>query len=73
MTDERDGSEDPGPISDVEVDPEVPADEDVIEISDAAGPDGVSSAAGSDGQAVRGDGPGSAGGAAQRTVVEPPD
>ena len=35
MTDERSGSEDPGPIRDV--DAEVPVDEDVIDISDDAG------------------------------------
>jgi hypothetical protein len=35
MTDERSGSEDPGPIRDVDV----PVDEDVIDISDDSGPE----------------------------------
>jgi len=37
MTDERRGSEDPGPIRDV--DAEIPVDEDVIDISDDSGPE----------------------------------
>ncbi|HEY0374589.1 MAG TPA: hypothetical protein VGC94_07320 [Amnibacterium sp.] len=65
MTDERTGSEDPGPISDVDVDPEVPVDEDVIDISDDSGPELTTNVDDVD--------PGSAGGAAQYTGVEPPD
>ena len=63
MTDERTGSEDPGPISDVDAD--VPVDEDVIDISDNAGPELTTNVDDVD--------PGSAGGAAQYTGVEPPD
>jgi hypothetical protein len=79
MSDERSGSEDPGPISDVEV----PVDEDVIDISDGSGPElttnvddsapsAGSSAPRSDAEAVRGEDTGSSGG--QRNAgVEPPD
>jgi hypothetical protein len=65
MTDERTGSEDPGPISDVDVDPDVPVDEDVIDISDNSGPELTTNVDDVD--------PGSAGGAAKYTGVEPPD
>jgi hypothetical protein len=63
MTDERTGPEDPGPIRNVDVD--VPADEDVIEISDNSGPELTTNVDDVD--------PGSAGGAAQHTGAEPPD
>ncbi|MCU1472318.1 hypothetical protein [Amnibacterium sp.] len=62
MTDERTGSEDPGPITDVDVDPDVPVDEDVIDISDNSGPELTTNVD---------DVP--AGGAARVTGVEPPD
>ena len=63
MTDERSGSEDPGPIRDV--DAGVPVDEDVIDISDNAGPELTTNVDDVD--------PGSAGGAATYTGAEPPD
>ena len=63
MTDERSGSEDPGPIRGVDAD--VPVDEDVIDISDNSGPELTTNVDDVD--------PGSAGGAARYTGAESPD
>ena len=62
MTDERSGSEDPGPLTGV--DAEVPIEEDVIDLSDDAGPELTPDVADVD--------PGSAGGP-RAAGVEPPD
>jgi hypothetical protein len=63
MIDERRGSEDPVSTSDEEQDR--PVDEDVIDISDNSGPELTTNVDDVD--------PGSAGGAAKYTGVEPPD
>lgn len=39
MSDERLGPEDPGPLEGFDADPDVPVDEDVIDISDNEGPE----------------------------------
>jgi hypothetical protein len=64
MTDERLGPEDPGPLQNVDAEPDVPVDEDVIDISRNEGPELTTDVDDVD--------PGSSGG--QRNAgVEPPD
>jgi hypothetical protein len=64
MSDERRDPEDPGPISDVDVEPVAPVDEDVVAISRTKRPELTTDVADVD--------PGSSGGR-RNAGVEPPD
>jgi hypothetical protein len=64
MTDQRRDPEDPGAISDVDVEPDAPVDEDVVDISRSEGPELTTDVAATDA--------GSSGGG-RNAGVEPPD